>query len=123
MDWHCWRGEEQDISHRHWPPEGGLPLLVGHRLCWQPWDAGDQNGPAHAKTRALVQCKNLTQMLPLKRVTVVVECLGWVVYDFGHSTLCLVAGSACAGDSSAGYSAGASCAGCSSDIFDLNLLV
>ena len=60
MDWYCRGCEEQDLTHRYWAPQGRLWLLVGHGLCRQPWDAGDQNGSALAKTRALILCKNYT---------------------------------------------------------------
>ena len=58
MDWYCRGCEEQDLTHRYRAPQGRLPQLVGFGLCWQSWDAGDLYGSAHAKTCALILCRN-----------------------------------------------------------------
>ena len=63
MDRHCGRCEEQDLTHRHRPSQKYLPLLVGHRLCWEHWHAGDQNGSTQAPTPTLVFGKSLHEAL------------------------------------------------------------
>ena len=58
MEGHCRRCEEQDVPHRHRPPQGHLSLLDRHRLCRQPRHAGEQDGSTSAKTHSRIICKH-----------------------------------------------------------------